>query len=133
MAFCDGVPKRLVATSIALAFAVCMMGSVAAAQLTVQPKAEAFAGYSWYHPNGYVDWGKVPDIPGGFDLSATFYLPSVHNLGVVVDGSDHFHSANANVGFLMGGVQYKFRNDQFSPFVRVLGGVSHISPQVLDS
>src|ERR1035441_2284219 len=131
MAFSDGVPKRLLATWFAIAIAVCMMGSLAAAQLTVQPKAEVFAGYSWYHPNGYVDSGKVPDIAGGFDLSATYYLPSTHNLGIVVDGSDHFHSSNANVGFLLGGIQYKFRNDQFSPFVHVLGGVAHMSPETL--
>ena len=42
MAFCDGVPKRAVATTIALAFAVCMLGSFAAAQVTVQPRVGDF-------------------------------------------------------------------------------------------
>jgi len=133
MAFCDGVPKRLVATSISLAFAICLLGSLAAAQVTVQPKVEAYAGYSWYHPNGYVDVGKVSDIPGGFDLSATYYFPQAHNLGIVADGSDHFKSSNQNVGFLLGGLQYKFHNNQFSPFVRVLVGIDHISPHLLAS
>ena len=75
MAFCDGVPKRVIATTIALAFAVVLLGSFAAAQVTVQPRAEIFGGYSWLHPNGYVDWGKVPDIAHGWNASSTFYLP----------------------------------------------------------
>jgi len=133
MAFCDGVPKRLVATSIALAFAVCLLSSFAAAQVTSQPMAEVFGGYSWYHPNGWVDWGKVPDIAHGWNASSTFYFPQAHKLGVVIDGSGHYNSTFSNVGFGLAGLQYKFRNDQFSPFVRVLGGAAHISPAGLDS
>jgi hypothetical protein len=133
MAFCDGVPKRLVATSIALAFALCMLGTFAAAQVTLQPRAEVFGGYSWYHPNGYVDWGKVPDIAHGWNASSTFYFPNVRNLGVVIDGSGHYNSTYSNVGFGLAGLQYKFRNDQFSPFIRILAGASHISPAGLNS
>jgi hypothetical protein len=134
MAFCDGVPKRLVGTSIALVFAVCLLGSFAAAQVTVQPRAEVFGGYSWYHPNGYVDWGKVPDIAHGWDASATFYLPEApHKLGFLIDGSGHYNSTFANAGFGLLGMQYKFRNDQFSPFVRVLVGAAHLAPAGLDS
>jgi hypothetical protein len=133
MAFCDGVPKRLVATSIALAFVICLLGSLAAAQVTVQPRAEVFGGYSWYHPNGYVDWGKAPDIAHGWNASSTFYFPNKTKLGIVIDGSGHYNSTNVNVGFGLAGLQYKFRNDQFSPFVRVLVGASHISPAGLDS
>ncbi len=133
MAFCDGVPKRLVATSIALAFAVCLMGSFAAAQVTVQPKAEVFGGYSWYHPNGYVDWGHVPDIAHGWNASSTFYFPQAHNLGVVVDGSGHYNGTFANAGFGLAGLQIKFHNDQFSPFVRVLAGAAKLSPAGLNS
>jgi hypothetical protein len=133
MAFCDGVPKRVVATTIALAFAVCLLGSFAAAQDTVQPRAEIFGGYSWLHPNGYVDWGHVPDIAHGWNASSTFYLPYAHNLGVVVDGSGHYNSTYSNVGLGLIGLQYKWHNDQFSPFVRVLGGASHLSPAGLNS
>src|SRR5215469_12524015 len=128
MAFCDGVPKRVIATTIALAFAVVLLGSFAAAQVTVQPRAEVFGGYSWLHPNGYVDWGKVPDIAHGWNASSTFYLPQAHNLGILVDGSGHYNSTFSNVGIGLLGLQYKFHNDQFSPFVRVFGGATHISP-----
>jgi hypothetical protein len=132
MAFCDGVPKRLMATSIAIAIAVCMMGALAAAQ-QIQPRAEIFGGYSWLHPNGYVDWGKVPDIAHGWNGSSTFYFPQAHNLGIVVDGSGHYNGSYANVGLGLLGLQYKFRNDEFSPFIQVLGGAAHISPASLNS
>ena len=128
MAFSDGVPKRLVATSIALAFAVCLLSSFAASQVTLQPRAEVFGGYSWYHPNGYVDWGKVPDIAHGWNASSTFYFPNARNLGVVIDGSGHYNSTYSNVGFGLAGLQYKFRNNEFSPFIRVLVGAAKISP-----
>jgi len=133
MAFCDGVPKRLIATSIALAIAVCMMGALAAAQQTLQPKAEVYGGYSWLNPNGNVDWGKVPSIVNGWDGSGTFYLPSAHNFGIVLDGSGHYNSTRVNVGLGLLGLQYKFRNDQFSPFVRVMAGSAHISPAGLNN
>jgi hypothetical protein len=133
MAFCDGVPKRLIATSIAIAIAVCMMGALAAAQQTLQPRAEIFGGYSWLHPNGYVDWGKAPDITHGWNGSSTFYFPHARNLGIVADGSGHYNGSFVNVGLGLLGLQYKWHNDQFSPFVRVLVGASHISPAGLNS
>lgn len=122
------VPKRVVATLFALAFALCLSGTYASAQVTIQPKVEIFGGYSWLHPNGYVDWGKVPDITHGFEGSSTFYFPGAHNLGVVVDGSGHFNSTRANVGLGMAGLQYKFHNDQFSPFAHIMVGGAKLSP-----
>jgi hypothetical protein len=50
------VPTRRIATTMALALTLCLFGTFAAAQVTIQPKAEVFAGYSWLHPGGeYVD------------------------------------------------------------------------------
>jgi len=64
---------------IALVLAVCLMGTFAAAQNTNQPKDEIFAGYSWLHTNGYVDFGyKSPDIAAGMDFSNAYYLPQAH-------------------------------------------------------
>jgi len=133
MAFFEGVPKRRFATSIAVAIAVCMMGALAAAQQTLQPKAEIFGGYSWINPDGYVDWGKVNSIASGWNGSGTIYLPNLRNLGFVIDGSGHYNSSKANVGIGLLGLQYKFRNDQFSPFVRFLVGADHLSPAALNS
>src|ERR1019366_9825936 len=103
------VPTRVVATSIALAFALCLLGVPASAQTDIQPKDEVFGGYSWLHPNGRVDFGyKVPDIVKGFDFSNVYYLPAAHNLGVLLDGSGHFggdnvFGASSGVGYILGG------------------------------
>jgi len=132
MALIERVPKRIFATSVALAIAVCMMGALAAAQ-QIQPQSEIFGGYSWLNPNGYAAWGKVPSIAHGWDASSTFYLPQAHNLGIIVDGSGHYNGSYANVGLGLMGLQIKFRNDQFSPFVRVMGGAAHISPAASNS
>ncbi len=123
-------PRRVVATFIALAFALCLLGTHASAQ-TIQPVAEGFAGYSWLHPNGYADFGsKVPDIVNGFDLSGVYYFPQMHNLGALVDGSGHFNSGKGEgVGFANFGIQYKYHTDTFSPFVRVFVGAANQSPE----
>ncbi len=55
------VSKRHLATIVALAFALCILGTYAAAQVTIQPQAEVYAGYSWLHPGGHYDYG-VPTI-----------------------------------------------------------------------
>ncbi len=122
-------PRRVVATCITLAFALCLLGAYASAQ-TVQPVDEIFAGYSWLHPNGYGDLGyKVNDIANGFDLSNTYYLPSLHNIGILVDGSGHLHSSQGTgVGYILGGFQFKYHTDTFSPFARVFVGAANQSP-----
>ncbi len=128
-------PTRVVATLIALVFALCLLGVYASAQVEIQPKDEVFVGYSWLHPNGRADFGyKVPDISKGFDLSNVYYLPTMHNLGLLIDGSGHFGSqqteldASNDVGYILGGLQYKFHTNTFSPFLRAFLGVSRIDP-----
>ena len=37
-------------------------------------------------------------------------------------------ASNAQVGYILGGVQYKYHTDTFSPFVRVFLGTSRIDP-----
>ena len=130
------VPKRFGAVLLALACLLCLSGTYAAAQGTIQPINEIYAGYSWLHPNGNVDWGKVPDITSGFDASITHYFAQAHNLGIVADGSGHFASSNgfhSNVGLVMGGLQWKLHNDQLSPFLRVMGGAADLTPNYLQS
>ncbi len=93
------VPKRLFAVLIALVFVLGLSGTYAAAQVTNQPINEIYLGYSWLHPNGNVDWGKVPDIVSGGDASFTHYLPQAHNLGLIADGSYHSgKGAGGNLG-----------------------------------
>jgi outer membrane protein OmpA-like peptidoglycan-associated protein len=133
------VPKRILATTVAIAFALCLLGSQAAAQVTIQPQAEIFGGYSWFHPNGYIgvfdNTVKAADIDKGFDVSGVYYLPSMWNLGVLVEGSGHFNKGQNPGGMDVGigtmGLQYKYHTDTFSPFVRVFGGADRISPTLM--
>jgi hypothetical protein len=125
------VLTRFVVTLTALVCAVCLTGTFAAAQ-TNQPVAEVFTGYSWLHTNGYINLGfKSPDIVDGFDLSYVYYLPQMHNLGVLGDISYHWNGKNPvaddiDVANLLGGVQYKYHTDTFSPFFRAfVGAVPH--------
>src|SRR5208283_4925088 len=136
------ISRCVVATCIALALTLCLLGTRAAAQVTNQPKDEVFGGYSWLHTNGYTAYNdtayKVPDITDGFDISNTYYLPQEHNLGVLADFSYHFNGMNTNiqgtgsntkVAYIGGGLQYKYHTDTFSPFARVfVGGAYHNLP-----
>lgn len=138
MSRCAGLPKRGFTALLVLAFALLLSAAYAAAQATSSPKNEIYLGYSWLHPNGNVDWGTVPDIVSGGDASITHYFPNAWNLGVIADGS--FHSGKgangnlgANVGLVMGGVQYKLHNSQLSPFLRAMAGAADLSPDLLRS
>ena len=103
-----------------------MFGTFAAAQVTIQPKAEIFAGYSWLHPAGnYVDGIKTTDHTEGVNESLVYYLPQAHNLGIMADFSQHFGVSNENIQYVLGGLQYKYHTDSFSPFVHVFAGGIH--------
>jgi hypothetical protein len=122
-------PRRVVVTCFALACVLCLLVTHASAQAN-QPKDEIFAGYSWLNPGGYADLGfKVKSVVDGFDISNTYYLPSAHNLGLLVDGSGHFNSGQGTgIGYILFGLQYKYHTDTFSPFARVFVGPAHLSP-----
>ena len=125
------VPRHFVVTSVAILFAICLLGSFASAQVaSYQPKDEVFGGYSWIHPNGYVDYGyKLHDISKGFDISNVWYLPAAHNWGLMLDSSAHFDGDNdTDLGYIFGGLQYKYHTDTISPFARVGFGTAKISP-----
>ncbi len=126
------VPRRLIATSVALVFALCLLGTYATAQVAIQPKDEVFGGYSWLGVSGYADFGiKVADITKGFDASNTYYLPKAHNLGFILDGSGHFNTGApgyTGIGFAFAGLQYKYHTDSFQPFVRAMAGAANLSP-----
>jgi hypothetical protein len=98
------------------------------AQTDIQPRDEVFGGYSWLHPNGRVDFGyKVENIAKGFDSSNVYYVPAAQNLGILLDGSGHFGN-DTEVGYILGGLQYKYHTDSFSPFVRFFVGTTRIDP-----
>ncbi len=120
------VPTRRVATTLALA--LCFWGTFAAAQVTIQPKAEVFAGYSWLHPNGfYVDGIPTTDHTDGVEESVVYYLPQAHNLGIMADFSQHFGVSNENINYFLGGLQYKYHTDTFSPYFHLFAGAARQS------
>ncbi len=122
------VPRRFIATSVVLAFVMCLLATFAAAQVAIQPKDEVYVGYSWLHPGGHYDLGiPTQDVTKGIDISNVYYLPRAHNLGVLVDGSMHWGSNYGGPGsagdyYVLGGLQYKYHTDVFSPFVRIFAG-----------
>ena len=134
------VPKRFGALFVALACLLCLSGTYAAAQVTNQPVNEIYLGYAWLHPNGNVDWGKVPDIVAGGDASFTHYFPQAHNLGLIGDFSYHSGGSGgfngklgSSVALLMGGLQLKVHENQLSPFLRVMVGAADLSPDIVQS
>jgi len=131
------VPTRRVGTTIALAVVICLCGTFAAAQVTIQPKDEVYAGYSWLHPAGHYDGGlATQDSTTGVDISNVYYLPFAHNLGVLIDASGNWGASYNVDGFLghatdyyaLAGLQYKYHTDSFSPFFRVYAGAIHQIP-----
>src|SRR5271168_4121496 len=87
------VPTRRIATIVALAVVLCLLGTFAAAQVSIQPKDEVYFGYAWLNPGGHYDLGiQTKSVNDGIDISNVFYLPQAHNLGILVDGSMHWGS-----------------------------------------
>ncbi len=129
------VPRYLIATTVAVLIALCLSGTYAAAQVTIQPKDEIYVGYSWLHPGGHYDLGiQTKDMTKGIDISNVYYLPRAHNLGVLIDSSMHWGQnyggpGNAANYYVLGGLQYKYHTDTFSPFVRVFAGtIRQVAP-----
>jgi outer membrane protein OmpA-like peptidoglycan-associated protein len=113
---------------------LCLWGTFAAAQVTIQPQAEVYAGYSWLHPNGHYDYGQpTTDHIDGIDESFVWYFPFAHNLGALLDASEHWGEPDQNIDYVLGGLQYKYHTDQFSPFVRFFAGaVKQDAPTYID-
>jgi len=114
---------------------LCLWATYAAAQVTIQPKDEVYAGYAWLHPGGHYDFGiPTQDVTTGIDISNVYYLPFAHNLGVLVDSSMHWGQnyggpGNAANYYVLGGLQYKYHTDNFSPFFRVYAGaIREVAP-----
>jgi outer membrane protein OmpA-like peptidoglycan-associated protein len=114
---------------------LCLWGTYTAAQVTIQPKDEVYAGYAWLHPAGHYDLDiKTRDVTKGIDISNVYYLPFAHNLGILVDSSMHWGQnyggpGNASDYYVLGGLQYKYHTDSFSPFVRAFAGaIRQVAP-----
>ena len=137
---CIAINKRNAVLLAALSCAFLVLLTNAGAQ-NAYPKDEVFGGYSALIPNGWGDLDyKINTIPNAFDASNTYYLPNIHNLGLLIDGSGHFKGSttppnlqngsndSTGVGYALGGLQYKFHRDKLSPFFRGFVGAANISP-----
>ena len=105
------------------------------------PKDEIFGGYSVLFPNGWEELNyKANTIPNAFDVSNTYYFCRFCNLGWLLDGSGHYKggttppnlqngaSDTTGVGYALSGLQYKWHNERWSPFLRGFLGAANISP-----
>ena len=126
---------------IALGCVLCCLGTLASAQNDYRPKDEIFGGYAFLAPNGWGDLDyKINSIPNTFDASNTYYLRSVPNLGLLMDGSAHFRGGttppnlvngsndSTAAGYVLGGLQYKFHANFASPFQHPYVGSTNLFP-----
>lgn len=117
----------VLAVVVALMFVVAQF---AVAQDTPTPKAEIFGGYSWYTPGGDINGAKAPDLNRGWGAAGTWNLNRF--VGLTADFGGHYNK-NLNVHTFLFGPQLRYRTEQVSPFVELLGGFSRQSPDGLDS
>jgi PKD domain/Bacterial Ig domain len=128
-------------SALSLALAALLLAVSPLAAQNPPPKDEIFGGYSVLFPNGWEELNyKANTIPNAFDVSNTYYFCRFCNLGWLIDGSGHYKggttppnlengaSDTTGVGYALSGLQYKWHNEKWSPFVRGLLGAANISP-----
>ncbi|HLZ51426.1 MAG TPA: OmpA family protein [Candidatus Acidoferrum sp.] len=129
----------------AIVAALCVFGTVAAAQNQPTPKWELFGGYSFFDPGANIT-GQLPGAllplssrlesnPRGAGASVTYNFTNW--LGLTLDTSTHWGSgetglvkriddaAFSNLSF---GPKITFRHNRFSPFLEVLVGDHRLMP-----
>jgi outer membrane protein OmpA-like peptidoglycan-associated protein len=129
----------------AIVAALCVFGTVAAAQNQPTPKWELFGGYSFFDPAANIT-GQLPGAllplssrlesnPRGAGASVTYNFTNW--LGLTLDTSTHWGSgetglvkriddaAFSNLSF---GPKITFRHNRFSPFLEVLVGDHRLMP-----
>ena len=119
-------------TSLLLATAVLFLAASSVAQLEQNaPRADAFVGYSWYHPGGSVPFtGQLPSIPKGWGGAFTYYLD--RHFGLTLDAGGHYHDV-ADAHTFMVGPTAMFRTPGMNFFLHTLVGLHNLSPAALDS
>jgi OmpA family len=110
-----------------IAVALVVGTSVQSFSQDAPPKVDIFGGYSWYNPGGNLSApiNKVPSIAKGWGLAPTFNVNKW--LGFTADIGGHYKE-EANVHTFLFGPRFKYRNDQFSPFMELLAGFARVAP-----
>jgi len=136
---------RALAMLSAIGAALCMFGTVAAAQDQPAPKWELFGGYSFFDPGANIN-GQLPGAllplssrlesnPRGAGASVTYDFNNW--LGLTLDTSTHWGSGEAGLSKriddaafsnLSFGPKITFRHHRFSPFLEVLVGDHRLMP-----
>ena len=111
---------------VALVFVLALSSSVLFAQDQPTPKVEVFAGYSWFNPGVTVNGINLSSDDKGFGIAPTYNFTD--HFGITIDGAGHFGShgklGENQVGTLMIGPRFIWRQEHFHPFVEALVGGS---------
>ena len=87
-------------------------------------KLDIFAGYSYLNPRGKANGVSIKDIPGGFNLSGTYFFNKF--AGFTLDGGGHF-GEQSNIGTVMIGPTFRLPNTNgVTPFVHGLVGLHEL-------
>jgi outer membrane protein OmpA-like peptidoglycan-associated protein len=111
---------------VALVFAFAFTSSALFAQDQPTPKVDVFAGYSWYNPGLTVNGIPLSSDAKGFGIAPTYNFDS--HFGITLDGAGHFGPdgklGQNQVGTLMVGPRFIWRQEHFYPFVEALAGLT---------
>jgi outer membrane protein OmpA-like peptidoglycan-associated protein len=137
--------SRVLAMLAPMIVALCLFGTPAAAQDQPAPKWEIFGGYSFLYPNatvhGVLPLGVLPlssnleSNPRGGGASVTYNFNRW--AGITLDASKEWSAGEVGVakriddaGFsnVSLGPKFTYRTEHLSPFVEVLLGEHHLSP-----
>src|SRR5271155_3249900 len=138
---------RVACTLLAVALALCSLGTFAAAQDQLVPKWELYGGYSAFYPGcnvyGLLPGGVLPVSsclkwdPRGAGASVTYDFNRW--LGLTVDSSGQWGSGNSGVAAridqveffnLSAGPKITYRTHYFSPFLEALVGEHRLASEV---
>lgn len=127
-----GLRGGVLCTVLLLAIVGLCLTAVSTAQTEQNaPRADAFVGYSWYHPGGSVPiQGTLPTEPKGWGAAVTYYFD--RHFGLTLDGGGHYQT-QADVHTLMVGPTAMFRGPGMNFFLHALGGLHSLAPTSLNT
>ena len=119
-------------TGLLLAIAALCLTTLATAQTEQNaPRADAFVGYSWYHPGATIPVdGTLPSMPKGWGAAVTYYFD--RHFGLTLDGGGHYHKVD-DIHTLQAGPTAMFRGPGMNFFMHALLGLHSIAPTGLNT
>ncbi|HZU43835.1 MAG TPA: hypothetical protein VE994_14250 [Terriglobales bacterium] len=110
-----------------MAIAVLCLTTLAIAQTEQNaPRADVFAGYSWYQPGSSLPLdGKLPSMPKGWGAAFTYYFDQ--HFGLTLDGGGHYHSVD-DIHSITAGPTFMLRGAGMNFFLHGLAGLQNLAP-----